>query len=1380
MAAMAAADLFAGSGELSARMRAIDWSATALGPVESWPLSLKTCVRILLTSRQPMFVWWGDSLINFYNDAYISIVGGKHPWALGQPAQLVWAEIWDSIGPRAMSAMRDDRGTYDENLLLIMERNGYPEETYYTFSYSPVPNSDGGAGGILCANSDETLGVIGERRLATLRDLAERTAAARGFELACENAMQALAGNPRDFPFALLYGAQADASQAQLLGTAGIASGHALAPPLLVAGDRAAVWPLGEPGAPQPVCELAVASHPPAGAWTLAPQQAVVLPIVAGGRRLWLVAALNPHRLFDASFQDFVDLLGVQIAAAVNNAQAFEDERRRAEALAEIDLAKTRFFSNISHELRTPLTLMLGPLEDLLDRRRNDLIPEAREALDTVHRNGLRLLRLVNTLLDFSRLEAGAVLARPVAVDLASLTRDLASLFRSAMEKAGLDFEVDCPPLPRAVLVDREHWEKIVFNLLSNAFKYTFEGGVYLSLAATENDVRLSVRDTGTGIPPADLARVFERFHRVENARGRTHEGTGIGLALVSELARLQGGRVSVDSALGVGSTFTVTLPLLPFEAAAGIVPTAVAQIGASAQLADEALRWLPEPAQAARAPVAEAAERACILVADDNADMRTYLQGLLGGSYRVVAVADGEAALQAIAEGAPDLLITDVMMPRLDGFGLLRALRADPSTAALPLVMLSARAGEEARIEALEAGADDYLVKPFAARGLLARVATQLSMARLRSEALARLRAEAALALAASELRDSEQRFRQMADHAPMMVWVSAPDGQLTYASRSWFEFTGARPGAGALAETYRYVHPDDLDRVASALAQAHADHQPLRFDYRLRHADGDYRFMLNIGTPRHGESGEFLGFVGSVVDVTRERQREEEARNSAQLYRAIGESIDYGIWIADRRGQDEYISESMLRLTGMTLAQYRNQGWLDAIHPDDRERCRVHVQESIESGRQIDIEYRMRGADGQWHPLLGRGVAVRDEAGQVRGWAGINLDIGRLKRVEDELRAADNRKNEFLAVLAHELRNPLAPIRNGLEVLRMAPGNEAVTAPIRQMMERQLGHMVRLIDDLLDLSRITQNKIELRRARVDLADVINSALETSRPLIDQSGHQLLVSLPSQPVLVEADTTRLAQVFANLLNNAAKYTRQGGRISLTVRRQGASAVVSVEDDGVGIPVHMLPHVFEMFTQVDRSLERATGGLGIGLSISRRLVEMHGGAIEVRSQGDGKGSEFLVTLPILSPAAAQADAAMALAAGPEPTGLRILVVDDNADSAASMAIICEVIGNQVRAAHDGLQAIQAAESFRPQVILMDIGMPRLNGYEACRRLRETDWGRTMTIVALTGWGQDEDRRQSAEAGFDHHLVKPVSFDKIKNLLAEVSETARPV
>jgi signal transduction histidine kinase len=721
---------------MGALVRAYPWEQTALGPISSWPQSLLTSVSICLKSRFPMLIWWGADLTMIYNDAYIPIPGSKHPHCLGRKGREVWPEVWDIIGPMLQGVMQRGEATWSEEIMLPLDRKGFPEECYFTFSYSPIHDESGGIGGIFTAVSEVTGKVIGERRLHVLRELGERTVDARSVEEAAALAARVLDHSPADVPFARLYLLDADRKTARLQGSAGKGPESPSLPEVidLTQASPEDPWHLARvlQSGREELIEGVDSGRGPLS-------RGLVLPIGQDGMKGVLLAGVSPRSELDANYQGFFMLLASTVSTAIAKAHAYEEARKRADALAELDRAKTTFFSNVSHELRTPLTLMLGPLEELRARAAGlGLPPPDQEQLALAHRNARRLLRLVNSLLDFSRIEAGRMKAQFRPTALAPFTASLASVFGSTFEAAGLTLTLDTPELGVPVYVDPEMWEKIVFNLLSNAFKFTLRGGITVRLTRHEDKVRLTVQDTGTGIPEAELPRLFERFHRVEGAESRTHEGTGIGLALTQELVKLHGGTIEVRSQWGVGSEFQVELPLgrahLPAEQVAEGDPAPAPGPGRLGRaFLEEATRWLPEGS--ARADAAHPENRARILLADDNADMRAYVQHLLGETWEVEAVADGEAALQQALAHPPDLILTDVMMPRLDGFGLIKALRAEAATRTLPIILLSARAGEEARIEGLDAGADDYLVKPFSARELVARVSANLAISRLRQE---------------------------------------------------------------------------------------------------------------------------------------------------------------------------------------------------------------------------------------------------------------------------------------------------------------------------------------------------------------------------------------------------------------------------------------------------------------------------------------------------------------------------------------------------------------------------------------------------------------------------------------------------------------------
>src|SRR5581483_450014 len=683
----------ANGGEMGRLIHDYDWAKSPIGPIESWSPALRMMVGFMLANRFPLLLWWGPNYVSIYNDPYRPVLGAKHPWALGIPVSECWSEIWHILKPLIDTPYNGGPATWMEDIELELNRHGFLEETHFTVAYSPVPDETAprGIGGVLATVHEITEKVVGERRVAALRDLGASIGEAKSADEACARAASILARHGKDIPFVLLYLRDGGDGAARLVGAAGAAE------------SAPNMWPLAEAARTEKLVvvddlggRIAVA---PAGPWADAPHSAVVCSIPSNKPHEavgFMVAGVSVRLKLDDRYRDFFELVRTQIATAIANARAFEEEKRRAEALAEIDRAKTAFFSNVSHEFRTPLTLMLGPVEDILTKPIEEVAPPNRAALEVVHRNGQRLLRLVNTLLDFARIEAGRVQASYEPTDLGTLTAELASNFRSACERAGLRLTVDCAALDEPAWVDRDMWEKIVLNLLSNAFKFTLEGEISVLLRRRQSAFELVVRDTGTGIPAASLPRMFERFHRVEGAHGRSHEGSGIGLALVQELVKLHGGTIAVESEEGRGSAFIVTLPAgsahLPPERMRAPREAASTATRAGA-FVDEALSWLPSR-PAAPAPAATGPR---VLLADDNADLRDYVRGLLADRYDVEAVPDGLAALAAARERKPDLVVTDVMMPRLDGFGLIKALRADESLREVPVIALSARAGEEA-----------------------------------------------------------------------------------------------------------------------------------------------------------------------------------------------------------------------------------------------------------------------------------------------------------------------------------------------------------------------------------------------------------------------------------------------------------------------------------------------------------------------------------------------------------------------------------------------------------------------------------------------------------------------------------------------------------
>jgi PAS domain S-box-containing protein len=878
-------DFFARGGDMGALMQTVDWAETPLGPVETWPQSLRTSVSICLFSRFPILIWWGADYVMLYNDAYRPMLGQKHPQSMGQRGQACWAEIWDIIGPMLDGVYYDGVATWSYDQMLPLNRNGYTEECYFTFSYSPIFDETGQVGGIFTAVTETTRRVLSERRLATLRDLSENANRGQSTEAACRMAADTLADNPLDVPFALIYLVDESGERARLVAETTADAGFG---PRTVDlnSDSPFCGPLREAfqtGQTLIIDDFGGFEDVPPGPWPETPHTALVLPITAPTHERpvgFLIAGVSARLALDDDYRGFYHLVSGHIGTAISNARAFEAERQRAEMLAEIDRAKTTFFTNISHEFRTPLTLMLGPLEDLLNNPANKLDIPQRELIEVTYRNSLRLLKLVNTLLDFSRIQAGRTQAVYEPVDLAAYTAELASNFRSAIERAGIRYRVGGGPLPEPVYVDRDMWEKIVLNLLSNAFKFTLEGEIEVRVEAADGHARLVIRDTGIGIPAAELPRLFERFHRVPGSRGRTYEGTGIGLALVQELVKLHGGDIVVQSAEGVGSAFIITLPFgsahLPPERIQSERTQDSTALGTRPFL-EESLRWIAETDEmpALMPPAAEAAPpegaRPYILLADDNADMRDYVARLLTPLYEVRAVEDGLAALAAARERRPDLVLTDVMMPRLDGVKLLERLRDDPQTAGIPVILLSARAGEDARVQGMDAGADDYLVKPFAARELLARVRAHLALAQVRQAAIDR---EQAARASVTEILESIADAFYALDEQWRFTYLNAR-------ALEWSGKTSAELLGQNMWETLPHLAAGEPRRL---MEQAAATGQPTHFDAFSARVGRWYG--VNVYPTSSGLSVYFR-------DITQQKRSEQRATALQKITAAFSEAL-------------------------------------------------------------------------------------------------------------------------------------------------------------------------------------------------------------------------------------------------------------------------------------------------------------------------------------------------------------------------------------------------------------------------------------------------------------------------------------------------------
>ncbi len=799
--------------------------------------------------------------------------------------------------------------------------------------------------------------------------------------------------------------------------------------------------------------------------------------------------------------------------------------------LIESEQQKSNLIARVSHELRTPLTLILSPVESLLAGEQGQLRSAERTSLRTVHNNAVRLLQMVTGLLDLSKLDSGEIEVKREPIQLTELTQSILHDFHRVMEQRSLSVRFRSNPETMWVAIDRYLYERIVFNLLSNAVKFTPAGGsIAVELNAEGDRVRLAVSDTGIGVADQDLPYLFEKYRQVDSSSTRRFEGTGLGLALVKEFAGLLGGAVSVTSTLGKGSTFAVEL--LAQRTCAGDTPTLDRPHALPTRRYSPGLEFEPELPP-------ETGDKPRVLVAEDNPELAAHIAELLRPTYAVAIASDGERALEIIREWSPDLVLSDVMMPRRDGLDLCKAIKTDPCTSRVPVILLTALIQREALMRGWEVGADEYLFKPFHPRELLTRVRTLLSAA-------------------------------------------------------------------------------EERHRVEIALANM-----------------------------------------------------------------------------------------------------------------------------------SVELERRVRERTAE------------------------------LAAIQADLKQADRQKDEFVATLAHELRNPLSAARNCILVVKEAPNEPALAHEFLAMADRQTEQMSRLLDDLLDVTRIRQGKISLKRRLLDLGTLVAQVVADRRILLNARAIRVEVIRPENPLLVSVDPVRIEQIVGNLLDNAVKFSEEGTAVEIHLERDPANAIMRICDQGTGIPPDRLEHIFDLFVQEPSTGDRRQTGIGIGLTLARKLVELHGGSISATSPGIGQGSEFTVRLPIATPS----ERILA-----RPNGKfghvkrnherhRVLVVDDNIDSARSLAMLLGLVGQDVRSAYDGESAIELARDFKPELVLLDIGMPGMDGYEVCRTLRTKTGLASETIVALTGWGQDEDRNRSMDAGFSRHLVKPVEPDAIHDLLARLDERA---
>ena len=1331
----------------------MDWSATALGPCDSWPQSLRTAVGLCLASNFPISLAWGPQRVQIYNDGYWPICGGKHPRSMGQDFKECWASPWPVIGAAFERALAGET-CYLENRQMFLDRNGYLEETFFTFSFSPIRDESGQVGGLFHPVTETTAKMLSERRARTLRELSSRTVKATTTEEALLLSVATLEEFKLDIPFALCYLIDAkDGRESPIARTAGVAAADAVAG---VNTDQSISqkWQLGEVARTNTTVQIdALRTRFPelsCGPYPEAPDTALAMPITPPGCEqplAVLIVGVSCRLPLSDEYRTFCHLIAATVTSTVANARAYEEARRRAEALAEIDRAKTTFFSNVSHEFRTPLTLMLGPLEDELAESVSPLPALRRERLGTAYRNTLRLLKLVNTLLDFSRLEAGRTQANYQATDLAMYTTELASVFRSAMEKAGLTLSVDCQPPAEPAYVDRDMWEKIVLNLLSNALKHTFVGGVTVTLASRGEFTELSVSDSGVGIARAELPHLFDRFHRVKHAKSRTHEGTGIGLALVRELTRAHGGDVRVDSIEGEGSTFTVSIKTRHGLLPSGRVGTRPAEPEMGVRVAayvEEAMQWMAEtpgsfsgahsaPSDTSshttvqQKPDSFEGPRPRILWADDNADMRDYVRRLLADRYDVIAVPNGDAAVAAALQERPDLVLTDAMMPGLDGFGVLRELRSHERTRTVPVILLSARAGEESAVEGLNAGADDYLVKPFSARELLARVGTHVEMGRMRREWEAEL-----------ETRVGERT-------AELARTTRALAAENTERERAGLRLQSQLERMSLLDQITRAVAGhQDLDSIFQVVIRSIEDNLRVELCAMCLHEPASGQLLVNnlgvhrgplIGPDEAGAQSRIdIGANGLYCCVLGELVYEPDSTCLQSPFATLLAASGYHSFVFAPLHVEN-------RLFGTLLAA--------------RVQSAGFTNDECEFLRQLSGHIALAARQAQLHAHLRKAY---EELRQTQLAA----------MQQERLRAL----GQMASGVAHNINNAISPAMAYVEtLLAHEPGLSERARNYLNMIRRAVDDATATVARLREFYR--QREPELRTTALDLNALIDDVVELTRarwsdmPQLQGVVIELTKELSSGLGSVRGVESDIRESLTNLVFNAVDAMPDGGRLTLrtSLLPEGERVCLEVSDTGIGMDEATRARCLEPFFTT-----KGERGTGLGLAMVFGMAERHGAEIEIDST-PGRGTTIRL-IYVVSPAPA-IQVPMEYAA-PSTIRHRILLIDDDPLVLKSIATLLENEGHTVLMASEAEAGIDAfltsVKEGRPfPVVVTDLGMPHIDGQQVARAVKTAS--PRAVVILLTGWGQAFATDERLPENVDCVLSKPPTLAELRAAFA---------
>lgn len=1362
-------------GEMGKRIQEYDWSQSELGPIETWPSFLINGLNLMLSSPLPMSLLWGPNSIIFYNDASIPNMGANHPSCFAQTLKTAFCEIFSNLQPTIDNVFKNGTSSLFEEKLFLT-RNNFKQECYFIWSSFPLYDEAGTIVGVINQVLETTKRVLSERRMELLRELATKMINCRTIEESLEKMKQIFNQHKHDIPFSLFYTHDKDKNQLLLRKFSGFNECNSI--PFFIPkciNISSNEDQKEENHANSELSNLMKKYYLKKENYLIedleqkygsflgeiyeeSPKSAFLSPIISQEQgnlaKGLLIIGVIPRRQIDYDYREFLELISLQVSRSIDASEIHELKSKQIEMLDRLDKSKTIFFNNVSHEFRTPLTLMINPLEDSLIDTKDILSAQQYERQKLIHFNSLRLLKLVNALLDFSRIEEDRMKVIFEPTNLSSLTNELTNMFKSSIENVGLEFILDIPDYQDLVYVDREIYEKILFNLLSNALKFTLEGSITVRLRKIEelHQMQLIVEDTGVGIPENEIDHIFERFYRVEGSKRRTYEGTGIGLSLLKELVKVHQGTIKVESKLEKGTKFIISFPLgishLPKELLGKRESHEIGKIGDL--FIKEASKWIPST------PVSQnhmdsfkmnplpscpndleiqSSKNVKILVIDDIVDMCNYIKSILSLYWLVEIANDGEEALKYIyanKENPPNLIISDIMMPKLNGFELVKKLKCDPKLKLIPIILLSARSGEEAKIEGLQTGVDDYLIKPFSTKELIARARIQIKLGNLRMELQKK------------------------------------------------------------------------VENVTSELAQK----------------------------------------IKEQILIEKQRKVELALLAFEEKYHHLANLVPVGIFHINEEGYCSYINPAFSKITGWKLEDLQTKSWINLIHEEDRQSFLNEWSNNVD----FNIALRLMKFDQEFFWAFIKLVVDNEYIDNSKhNFTGVLLDLTERKQLErariealekekeyERLRAEQseqfqNKQNEFIDTICHELRNPLNGTLGSLYVIRDEIENlenilekekalniflpfaqdrnhsfKIISESLEDISECTVYQTI-IINDVLNLSKLNAEKFKLEEVPCDLKKLIQSVGKMYSGTLKRKNLYLNLQFPENEASLrtKCDPIQLKQIIINFVSNAIKFTKTGG-ITISIVKsfniEKDEFRISIKDSGIGMSEEEKNKLFERYWQANNQVDygEKVAGTGLGLTISKKLIELMNGRIHVESE---KGNGTCFSFNIICNALTQQEKDNFGSLSPscshinflkDPTPLfssscinpilnskKVLIVEDNLINQKVLSNILKKEGYNYSIANNGEEAFQKYLNFDFNIILMDIEMPILNGYEATKKIRQYEAENKkdpgIPIICLSGNSREEHKEKAISVGFNDYLTKPYQKDtllqKIQTLIS---------